>query len=84
MGKVWDIKRPVPRTFKPSTESLITELHNRGVTIEQIFGQFYAEEAMADARSDEEGRHGRPLTVGDAELAGFTRLPATPLTRQPF
>lgn len=58
------------------TDVLISELYRRGVSIEDIFGQFYALEEMASARddeifgNDEEGQHGRqPLTVGDAQLA---------------
>lgn len=82
MGKIWDVKPP-QHPVKPKTEDMITELFVRGVSIEQIFGQFYALEAMADARhdeifgNDEEGQHGgspfgkhKPLTVGDALLAG--------------
>ena len=64
------------------TEVMIEELYNRGITIERIFGQYYALEEMAGAKSDEiwgndeEGQHGDPnrfkpkLTVGDARLAG--------------
>lgn len=77
------------------TDMLISELHYRGISIEDIFGQYYAMEAIADARddeifgNDEEGQHGdpnrfKPLTVGDAELAGLTVLPAVPTERQPF
>lgn len=58
------------------SDVLISELYRRGVSIEDIFGQFYALEEMASARddeifgNDEEGQHGRPpLTVGDARLA---------------
>lgn len=58
-------------------EQLIDELYKRGVTIERVFAQFFAEEEMGNAKSDElwgndeEGQHGRPpLTVGDANLAG--------------
>lgn len=89
MGKVWDVTKP-PRSFRQATtEELITELFNRGTSIETIFGQFYALEEMASNRddelfgNDEEGRHGRaPLTVGDARLAGF----GTPVVnyKQPF
>lgn len=82
-----------------TTEVMVEELFHRGVTIEDIFGQFYAMEAMADARhdeifgNDEEGQHGdpnrfkpKPLTVGDAELAGVLArdLPVVPKNGQPF
>ena len=60
------------------TDVITSELYRRGVTIEDIFGQYYAIEEMASAAddeifgNDEEGQHGRqPLTVGDAQLAGF-------------
>ena len=43
-------------------EVLISELHRRGVTIETIFGQYYALDEMASHST---------LTVGDARLAGF-------------
>lgn len=59
------------------TEVLVTELWKRGVSISDIFGQFYALEMIEDAKhddifgDDEEGLHGRPrLTLNDAELAG--------------
>jgi len=71
------------------TEDLITEIHKRGTTIEQVFAQFYALEAMADGKHDElfgngeDGQHGRPLTVGDVELAGLASLPEVPNPR-PF
>lgn len=94
MGKVWDISRPKkqPVVDNSATEDrLIEALWHHGVTIERIFGVFYALEEMANHRSDmvfgndEEGQHGRkPLTVGDAELAGFASLPQQPLSRQPF
>lgn len=75
MGKlIQDIKQP----FTMTNGRMIKILWERGVTIEQIFGQYYAMEEMASARddeifgNDEEGQHGRPvLTVGDARLAGF-------------
>lgn len=56
-----------------TTELLITELHDRGVSIETIFAQYYALEAIADAKHDEvfgdgeDGQHG--ITVNDALLA---------------
>lgn len=57
------------------TGVMVEELFNRGVSIEDIFGIYYALEEMGNARSDEifgndeEGQHGRPkLTVGDALL----------------
>lgn len=76
---------------KLRTDVMVSELYRRGVTIEEIFRQYYALEEMASARddtifgNDEDGQHGRPpLTVADAELAGFTRLPDKPLPKQPF
>lgn len=74
--------------FTMTTGRMVKKLHDRGVSIEDIFGMYYAIEAQADALADEmfgndeEGQHG--LTVGDAELAGFVSLPAKPLTRQTF
>ena len=74
---------------KLTTKAMVMELHNRGVTIQDIFGMYYAIEEAASARhdaifgNDEEGQHGR-MTVGDAELAGYTSLPEQPVTRQPF
>lgn len=59
------------------TDVIISELYRRGVTIEEIFGRYYAITAMVDAKddeiygNDEEGQHGRKLTVGDARLAGY-------------
>lgn len=80
---------PVPKQ-EDNTSELIEELFKRGVSIAQIFGQYYAMEAIADARhdeifgNDEEGYHGRaPLTVGDAMLAGVVARDI-PVTRQPF
>lgn len=70
-------------------EELIDELYKRGVTVEQVFAQFYATEAMATGKdweingNGEEGQHGSPLTVGDVELAGLATLPETPDPR-PF
>jgi len=76
---------------KARTDTLVAELYRRGVTIQDIFGVFYALEQMEGARldelfgNDEEGEHGRqPLTVEDAELAGFASLPVEPSNRQPF
>ncbi len=76
-------------------QCLITELHNRGVSIEDIFGQYYAEEEMAAARddeifgNDEEGQHGdpnrfAPLTVGEARLVTPEPQPKVPLGEIPF
>lgn len=77
-----------------SSESLIMALYRRGVSIEDIFGIFYALEESANARDDdifgssEEGLHGgaiklrKPLTVGDAQLAGG--FDPKPGVRQPF
>ena len=77
--------------FTMTTGKIVAALHKRGVTIEDIFGIYYAIEAQADARddeifgNDEEGQHGKPLlTVGDVELAGLAQLPVAPLDRQPF
>ncbi|MGK2896073.1 MAG: hypothetical protein ACSLEY_00510 [Candidatus Saccharimonadales bacterium] len=73
-----------------AVEWMVNELHERGVTIEDIFGMYYAIEANADARderifgNDEEGQHGRVLTVGDAQLAGLATLPDKPVPKQPF
>lgn len=69
---------------------IIAMLHRRGVTIETIFGVYYAIEAQADARdeelfgNDEQGQHGRILKVGDVELAGLVELPKKPKERQVF
>ena len=70
--------RPAPKQEQTDdTQALIVELFKRGVTIKQIFGQYYELEAIADERhdeifgNDEEGQHGKqPLTIGDALLAG--------------
>lgn len=74
------------------SEVLITELWERGVTIETIFGNFYALEEMAGARddeifgNDEEGLHGAQagLTVGDALLVAPPLPDKTPLGEMPF
>ena len=94
MGKVWDIKRPAKKQqvdYSAVEDRLIVALWRHGVTIERIFGTFYALEAMADARSDEifgndeEGQHGRPrLTVGDALLVTPEPAPKVPLGEVPF
>lgn len=70
------------------TEAMVTELYMRGVSIQQVFGQYYALEEMGNAHSDqifgndEEGQHGRlTLTVEDALLAA---PPKTPLGQAPF
>lgn len=106
MGKVWDV---TPANNLPAylrgygskklhtvrTDKLIAELHNRGVTVEDVFGQYYAMEAIADARddeifgNDEEGQHGdpnrfKPLTVGDALLVAPPLPDKTPLGEMPF
>lgn len=72
-------------------ELLVTEVYSRGISVHDVFGMFYALEAMAYHRDDlifgssEAGQHGKQLTVGDAELAGLTpTLPTTPLDRQTF
>lgn len=79
---IQDIKPPVRKLDSLKTETMVEELFLRGVTIAEIFGQYYAMEAMADARhddifgNDEEGLHGRqPLTVSDAYLAGVVSRP---------
>ncbi len=72
-----------------TNEQLVDELHKRGVGIDRVFAQFYAIEAMSTGKDweingdGEEGQHGRPLTVGDVELAGLAELPETPNPR-PF
>lgn len=73
------------------TDVIISELYRRGVTIEDIFGQYYAIEEMASAAddeifgNDEEGQHGRqPLTVGDALLVAPPLPPKRPLGEVPF
>jgi len=73
---------------KARTDTLVAELYRRGVTMQEIFGVFYALEQMEDARldeifgNDEEGQHGRvPLTVEDAELVGFVSQPIPPTGR---
>lgn len=78
MGKLIEDIKPVKHPFTMTNGKMIRILWERGVTIEEIFGQYYAMEEMANARddeifgNDEEGQHGRPpLTVGDAQLAGF-------------
>lgn len=87
MGLIQDIK---PKRRQVPTQRLIQELHKRGVTITDIFAQYYEMEAMGDYQedrafgSDERGQHGKPLTVGDAELAGLAKLPFEPKERQPF
>lgn len=75
MGRlIQDIKPYKP--FTMTSGRMIKKLWERGVTIEDIFGIYYALEAQADARlervfgNDEEGQHGK-LTVGDARLAGY-------------
>lgn len=71
-----------------SSESLIVALYRRGVSIEEIFGIFYALEESDSERDDaifgssEEGNHGATLTVGDAQLAGG--ITPKPGERQPF
>ena len=77
------------------TDILVTELWARGVTTEQIFGMYYALQAMSDAHSDqafgsdEAGQHGAaPLTVGDALLntpAPATKIPVSvAFNKSPF
>lgn len=77
---------------------LISELYHRGISVEDIFGQYYAMQAIADARddeifgNDEEGQHGdpnrfkkqKPLTVGDAQLVAPALPQKTPLGKLPF
>lgn len=94
MGKVWDVKRPVKKQkvdYSQVEDLFIKALWRHGVTIERIFGAYYALEAMADAHSDaifgndEEGQHGRPrLTVGDALLVTPEPAPKVPLGEMPF
>lgn len=94
---IHDVVPPATLKKLPDNDTLIAALFIRGVTIEKIFGRYFEYEANVDARSDEqfgsdeEGQHGghsrkgrKPLTVGDAELAGLTSLPRKPISRQPF
>lgn len=83
------VEKPIIKRL--STDKLMNELWERGVTIQEVFGRFYELEAIVDARydevfgSDEAGQHGRPqLTVADAELAGLASVPDQPIDRQPF
>jgi len=88
------IQDVIPRYHSLATTpsaGLIATLYIRGVTIKEIFGQYYEYESHRDAvddelfGNDEDGQHGAPpLTVADAELAGLASLPPTPLHRQPF
>ncbi len=68
------------------TDILVTELAMRGVTVTDIFGMYYALEAIAAAQSDELfGNLMKPITLEDAELAGLAPLPEVPnLNPQPF
>lgn len=74
MQKIWDVRRPhkspatkievvdASEVGKADSQSLITELYNRNVNIEDIFGHFYVLDEMATHRH---------LTVGDARLVGY-------------
>jgi hypothetical protein len=84
-----DIKPHKP--FTMTSGRMIKKLWERGVTIEEIFGIYYALEEMASARddeifgNDEDGQHGRPrLTVGDALLVTPTPPPKRPVGEAPF
>jgi hypothetical protein len=46
------------------TGKLVKRLYDRGVTIRDIFAMYYGIEEMY-------GNRGEPLTVEDAELAGY-------------
>lgn len=68
------------------TEAIITELYCRGVTIQDIFAQYYAMEEMGNALndqifgSDEAGLHGNQvMTVADAQLITPEPKPKRPL-----
>ena len=54
---------------KLPTAVMIYALWERGVDIQQIFGQYYALEAAAAAAGNTSQA---PLTVSDAELVGLT------------
>ena len=79
-----------PKPYTTTTGRMVATLYMRGVTIVDIFGMYYALEEQASAHddkihgNDEDGQHGNPLTVGDAELVGLTSLPESPTDRQPF
>lgn len=60
----FDTVQEQPVVKRLSTDTLMNELFERGVSIQTIFGRFYELEAIGDARSDEAER----LTVGDALL----------------
>lgn len=72
-----DAKKDIEVLHRLPTAMLIMELHNKGVTVEEVFNIYFQLEAMGDARdeeifgNDEDGLHGRNLTVGDAQLAGI-------------
>lgn len=88
MARIQDVRCHKCPPFTMTTGRMVKKLHERGVTIGDIFGMYYALEEQASAKddeifgNDEEGQHG--LSVGDAELAGLTELPAEPIDRQPF
>lgn len=54
---------------KISMDVLISELYHRGISIEDIFGIYYALDEMYSHR-DEEWQGRATLTVGDARAAG--------------
>lgn len=57
---------------KISMDVLVSELYHRGVSIEDIFGIYYALDEMYSHRDEDwDGR--ASLTVGDAELAGVAK-----------
>lgn len=76
---------------KLDEQVLITELFVRNITIEHIFGSYYAIEEQMGAHddeifgNDEEGLHGKPtslLKVKDAMLVMDTK--SKPIERNPF
>lgn len=76
MGKLIQDVTPVRTIRQVQTSTLVNELFRRGITIEQLFGMYYALEAITGHLddelfgNDEDGQHGRqPITVGDAQLA---------------
>lgn len=89
---IQDVVPPATVKHLPRNEVLIATLYIRGVTIEDIFARYYQYDAHRAARddelfgNDEEGQHGKPkpkpLTVGDAQLAGAIKFLST--QRQPF
>lgn len=76
MKRIQDVRCHNCPPFTMTTGKMVKLLHDRGVSIEDIFSMYYAIEVEADAIT--------MLTVGDAQLAGFADLPIKPKERQPF